>query len=533
MTSILSSISGLFSKALILGTLLPVVVFVMLGWALAVPLVPLTNWPALKPFEALDTQWKVLATSFLTVVLAGLLYNVNIPLIRVYEGYPWKDLWVGVLRTRKYKRLYRVLRAQWRGVPHIQYWVLTESAAKAKDKRLKPIAVLKDAAGQRLGTDFPDDEDLILPTRLGNAIRSFEHYPQKRYGMDAVALWPRLIAKIDKDYAAGVDGAKTSFDFMLNCSALSLLLGLLLLALGLLYPGHLNTARGAIVWVAEMAALWGLSHLFYYLSVGRARFWGDMVRGAFDLYRWDLLKQLGYSSAPETPEAERELWQNISKRIIYGDHHEFVVAAYATNSLSARVTPPKVTLSLWRGAGPTNHAVPAPVSPGAQSGEQITVEIRVKNVSDYDAKGIVLTDKLPDDFAYRWNSAALVRNEPRPEDAGQTAAQAEGQAVQPVTVTGMNPYRFEVGSLRSKGDLILTYQALPMKTEVKDVAKTEAESEEKADCGADGSSLVAFSGTLFAYSHKDAAAQGGAETPAVADGSSPALPPPTGGAPGA
>lgn len=525
MTSILSSISGLFSRALILGTLLPVVVFVMLGWALAVPLVPVTDWPALKPFEALDTQWKVLATSFLTVVLAGLLYNVNIPLIRVYEGYPWKDLWVGVWRTNRYKRLYRVLRAQWRGVPHIQHRVQTESADKARDKRLKPLAVLRDAAGQRIGTDFPDAEDLILPTRLGNTIRSFEHYPQKRYGMDAVALWPRLIAKIDKDYAAGVDGAKTSFDFMLNCSTLSLLLGLLLLVLGLFYPGHLNTARGTIVWVAEVAALWALSHLSYYLSVGRARAWGDMVRGAFDLYRWDLLKQLGYNSAPETPEAERELWQNISKRIIYGDHHEFVVAAYATNSLSARVTPPKVTLSLWRGAGPT-HGVPASASPSAQRGEQMTVEIRVTNVSDDDAKEIVLTDKLPEGFAYNWNSAVLVRNELRQEGAGQA-----GQAAQPVTVTGANPYCFEVGPLKSKGDLILTYRALPLKTAVEDVAKAEAGSEEKADGGADGSSLVVFSGTLFAYSHKEAAPRDGAQTPDAGDGDSSVPPPPPGGAP--
>jgi len=40
MTSILSSISGQFSKSLILGTLLPVVLFLILGMVFVIPLFP-------------------------------------------------------------------------------------------------------------------------------------------------------------------------------------------------------------------------------------------------------------------------------------------------------------------------------------------------------------------------------------------------------------------------------------------------------------------------------------------------------------
>lgn len=90
-----------------------------------------------------------------------------------------------------------------------------------------------------------------------------------------------------------------------------------------------------------------------------------------------------------------------------------------------------------------------------------------------------------------------------------------------VKVTGANPYRFAIGSLKSKGDLMLTYRALPLKTEV----KAEAKSEEKAGGGADFSSLLAFNGTLFAYSHRDAAPRAAGETTAAAGGDGQAPPP--------
>ena len=218
MGGILSGISGYFSKHLILGIFLPVVIFVIFTWVLVVPVLP-SDWPILKPIESLDPQWKILVISFLTIVITGLLYNVNIPLISLYEGYPWKELWIGRSRTKKYKRLFAIFQAQWNGLPYIEYELFT-----AEDPRLSGIEKIKALAGSKLFSDFPGREDLILPTRLGNVIRSFESYSLRQYGMDAVIFWPRLVAAISKDYAPTVDDAKTSFDFMLNCSALSGLL---------------------------------------------------------------------------------------------------------------------------------------------------------------------------------------------------------------------------------------------------------------------------------------------------------------------
>ena len=75
--------------------------------------------------------------------------------------------------------------------------------------------------GRILSESFPRNAEEILPTRLGNTIHAFEDYPDTRYGMDAVELWPRLVAKVDKEYRAVLDDAKASFDFMINSSVLS------------------------------------------------------------------------------------------------------------------------------------------------------------------------------------------------------------------------------------------------------------------------------------------------------------------------
>jgi hypothetical protein len=446
MNSILSGISSYFSKSLILGTFLPVVVFVILSWLLAVPLLPL-DWPFFKPLEALDTQWKVLAISFFTIVLSGILYNVNSPLIRLYEGYPWANLWIGERRKKHYQRQFRILQAQWTGMPRLEY-ELQRSAdrQRTEDPRIQQVQKKEKDAGLRLNTDFPKDEKLVLPTRLGNVIRSFESYPNSQYKMEAVVLWPRLVAKVDKEYSGAIDGTKTSFDFMLNCSALSAVLALLMLVVGLIYPTPLTSLQAALWWLVEIVVFWVAAFFFYQLSIDRAKAWGSTVKGAFDLYRWDLLKQLGYSRLPQTVAEERALWFNISQRMIYGDSYMIPPAEYSPRTTFVEAEPDFIVRDLELARG---------IATPDENGEVI-VKLSVKNLSRYDAKKIVLADMLPEDFRYKWDSAA-VDNPSEPNYK--------------VSVAGVNPYHFTVGRLERGRELILTYRGLSTKKEVE--AKTE------------------------------------------------------------
>lgn len=478
MTSLLSSISGVFSKTLVLGTFLPVIVFIVFSILFVIPLVP-ADLTILKPLAALDTQWQVITITFIAILLSGMLYNLNIPLIRMYEGYPWKDTWVGRLRTRHYRLRFDAVRSKQRGMRTLLRAMGKADAAliTANINRLRTLSpnpkclqleeqncsLVWDAApdparnqwqhmynliktewektSQALLKGFPGSESLVLPTRLGNVIRSFEYYPHREYGMDAVTLWPRLIAKIDKDYAALVDDSKTSFDFMLNGSALSGALALLILLAGLLYGVPLVSITGLIPWLVEILIFTVLSFILYFQMISRAANWGDMVKGAFDLYRNELLELLGFEQKLKTKEAERALWGKISVQMIYGDSPDGPRTGYADEpsqpdpAIFAHGDPSDVQLEVTRGIDYRLGDI------------AVGVALGVKNVDRKrrTAQRVVLTETLPPDLEYVWGSARL-----------------NGRPLR--EVAGVNPYRFSLGDMRAGDELLLTYSAFRRKT---------------------------------------------------------------------
>ncbi|HET6765618.1 MAG TPA: hypothetical protein VFH27_18190 [Longimicrobiaceae bacterium] len=311
MTSLLSAISGNFSRSLVLGTFFPVALFVLLGVLLVVPLLP-GDVVALQPLAELDKEWKTVAVTGTALLLTGLLYNLNIPVIRFYEGYPWRQSWVGRWRTAVHVR--RMKRAELLR-PALRRLAQAVRAGDPGDARIAEWNAFQSDLGRTLKAEYPIHAAEVLPTRLGNVVRSFEEYPRWQYGISAIPLWPRLVAVIDKEYAAMVEDAKSSLDFMLNCSLLSGLLAATLLFAGLLAPGRVHLAE----WLVQVAVLGSAAYVFYTGSVARAHAWGAQVRGAFDLYRGDLMVKLGYGWKPATPAEERELWRKISMQMVFGD----------------------------------------------------------------------------------------------------------------------------------------------------------------------------------------------------------------------
>src|SRR5665213_1124290 len=169
MTSLLSSVSGQFTKSLILGTFLPVAVFVVLGLAFGLPLLP-PDWPVLEQFKALDKQWLTIAASFLSVLITGLLYNLNIPIIRFYEGYPWKRSFFGrALCNRKAKQRKTLRQVRFRLQALKLAW--KEVFAGSQGRRYDEMDLSLMRILQQLDASYADDAD-VLPTRLGNTIRS-------------------------------------------------------------------------------------------------------------------------------------------------------------------------------------------------------------------------------------------------------------------------------------------------------------------------------------------------------------------------
>ena len=450
MTSIVSAISGQFSKSLILGTFLPSMLFVVLGVFFVLPLFPY-NWDALQQLSGAETQ-SVLVASLVTVVLTGLLYNLNIPVIRFYEGYTWQNSLIGEWRTRHYLGLHAAARGLRPLLRDVQVVVsglarseeddATRAAREELDQRLR--AARARSTTLALG-EFPVAAGSVLPTKLGNVIRSFENYPSRQYHLAAITLWPRLVAKIDKDYGEQVDNAKTSFDFMINCSLLSFALALLVLFVGLWYPVMFVAPRHWAVWLSKVLLLLALSCAFYRSSIGRAAEWGEMVKGAFDLYRHELLAQLGYKTPPSSLEGERRLWDSISQQLIYGDAPRGAqLPPYKDSATSVRCEPETVRLKLIRGLTPT-----------ADEGVY-AVTLRVANSDAFgrDAVDVVLTDSVPEGFAYVWDSAERV------SCPGDTTAAGTPAAADPVFVSGAGTMRFDIGTLAAGGAACVGYRVV-------------------------------------------------------------------------
>lgn len=221
--------------------------------------------------------------------LAALLQVLNPFFIRIFEGAPVplrKALpW---LRNRQIARL-RKLKAE------IQ---------KAKDNRLCQDEAY--AMEYRRYLVFPSEEGDVLPTTLGNTIAAWEHYPYRRYGIDAITMWPRLAPLLSKAVAEAIADSKARFDLFLNFFLLSLAgAGVGLYRLGLAPHDVWRWAAAAAVLLA-VGALWSMSIV---AAVG----WGETVKAAFDLHRLDILKQLGVRG-PErswTAKEEKRVWEEL------------------------------------------------------------------------------------------------------------------------------------------------------------------------------------------------------------------------------
>lgn len=485
MATILSSISGQFGKQLILGAFLPVTLFVIIGLICLTPFFP-SAVPGLHSLETLDPQWQVAVVTLVIIVLSSLLYNLNTSIIRIYEGYPWRDTWFGRWRTHHYDAQLDSATARWTGMRTllramdgvvarargsnaadaaaaataitnaVAAWTgmgeLRGTLSQAQEPAPDPppnvlgldlarwntvharIARARSRIGMRIYGSFPAS-GFVMPTRLGNVIRCFESYSLRMYGIESITLWPRLIAKIDATYASSIDDAKTPFDFMLNSSVLSAVLAFLLLLAGLLDPTPLTSGTAVVVWLVQVGTLAVLGIAFYAWSIPRAAAWGEVVKGAFDLYRWQLLAQLGYTNTPTTAAAEQALWDDISQHMIAPDVSIGPKPGYAASP--APPLPPTAA----RGAQanrPVSLQITRAVQRVAWRRGTMTVVLRVRNHTTAPVSGVVVTDTLPSGYDYEWNTASI------------------GQA----RVSGTNPYQFQLGNLAVNQEAGLTYRAV-------------------------------------------------------------------------
>jgi hypothetical protein len=394
MSDFFAKVSGQFTGALLMSSFFPVLLF---STALTLVVLPITPYghefvaAVQDPQKWQDNPVTALILTIAVLALSVVLYNMNIPIIRLYEGYPWQDSWIGQL-LREYRKR------------HYQRAKLARQRIRTLRLQLKLAGISADVRGARdsqadlarlMNNYYPNRVELVLPTRLGNVIRAFETYSSRQYGIPAINLWPRLQAVIDEKHALSLEGAKTSFDFMLHSAFLSGVLAVLTAGAGLYWK--LRTLPDLWQpWLAWAGFFCVVSNLLYRASIPRAFAWGTEVKVAFDLFRFELLKKLGHALTPIDLTNERRIWEILNYKFAFPDERNYPDLPYSMPSSYLKSDPPSVVLESTRAIEILDGDI-----------LQITLVITNVDPAALDAERVMLIEVIPPERIYARDSATV------------------------------------------------------------------------------------------------------------------------------
>jgi hypothetical protein len=213
-----------------------------------------------------------LAAILLGVLLLAVVFQpLQLPLVQLLEGYwpRWLGWYtrIGVDRQRR-KRAALAHRADASS--------LSDDVTAEREARQ---AVLE--AAWQLQRRYPPAE-LLLPTALGNALRATEYGAGSSYGADTVSWWPRLYVVLGDQMRNVVDDRRNQLDAICRLAATGFVVGLISLAI-------LWQSRW---WLIVALVPFAIGVVSYRGAVAAALAYGEAVRTAFDLHRFDLLAQL-------------------------------------------------------------------------------------------------------------------------------------------------------------------------------------------------------------------------------------------------
>ncbi|MGQ0601340.1 MAG: hypothetical protein ACT4QE_06540 [Anaerolineales bacterium] len=276
----------------------------------------------------------------ITIIIGFTLSSLNTFLYKLFEGYfllqkipalSKHQTQLATYYNKQLKRVERLIVLHSASSTHGDEPELIDEDEFYRDDPLT-YALIKRLRAQRyrlashLDRNYPSDITALLPTRFGNILRAAETYSLDRYGIDAVPMWPRLLHVIPSSYFAKIEQSNNQLAFLINCAVLSAVLTLLcIFALGNhMLANHTGGITSFAVWTAIAAiAFW----LFYNASLTIVARHGDLIRGAYDLFRFDLLQSLRVS-LPIDLQEEQDRWQGLSEFLVLGERFGSFTRAY-------------------------------------------------------------------------------------------------------------------------------------------------------------------------------------------------------------
>ena len=313
----LSSLPKLADRAFVLGALLPSLLFGVTVLFLFCDQPPASL--IIDAFAGKDIG-KAIYLLLALWAFAILISMFNLPLYRFLEGYTFPKWLANLLKRRHRKRLKGA-----QGEIKALYDLWAEKGPKFPHDKLERYMT----ARWNLVQWMPSQEQDILPTRFGNAIRAFEVYSRDIYGAESIVIWLRLVTVLPRSFLQLVQDARSQIDFLVNCCLFSVIISLLGAARLICsadwhkaqLPAHPKfselIATIEISWVFWIAGGLVAAYFFYVWAVSRVPAWGNLVMSAFDCYLPALAGQLGFN-LPKTEAQRRIFWESLSQQLIYG-----------------------------------------------------------------------------------------------------------------------------------------------------------------------------------------------------------------------
>ncbi len=330
-------LNKIFEKNFVVGYAIPSAAFMATSMGMLSAFGGLPRWLEIDPKDPLkDTTFVALVTLTLAIVLMSL----NQILFRIMEGYWWFGLdALGFIQRRRRRRLSRRVEGP---SPDEQR---TGGGGAGSDGD----GAYAEEAYEYVQA-FPSGEGQVLPTSLGNTVRSFEDYPRVMYNLESITSWSRLNAVVPKEFRETMEDSRSTVDMWMNLWYLSLAALVEYLVLGLT-AGWISDWWVPLTTLAGILVVWWLDEWWIYLFVlslclipallwrtytflfapagvfammwlacsqanAAAADWGEWVKAAFDVYLPELCKKMGYSR-PANRREELEFWDYLGDAMTY------------------------------------------------------------------------------------------------------------------------------------------------------------------------------------------------------------------------
>jgi hypothetical protein len=237
----------------------------------------------------------VVATLLLLLACGVIVQRLTLPALRLLEGY-WPR-WLGRLKARRVKRhqdRYRIDDEEFQGL-----------ADRREEGCLGPedndrYVILEERLAR-----FPSDPSRMLPTRLGNVLRSAEGRPGEKYGLDAPKVWTQLVLVLPAPTKAELEGARAQLD-----QAVAALIWSVLVACWTIWAW----------WALPLAILSSGAVYRWWLLEGAAGY-GQVIEAAFDVNRFLLYAAL-HLPLPANPKQELTAGKQLTKYLARGSDRD-------------------------------------------------------------------------------------------------------------------------------------------------------------------------------------------------------------------